>query len=276
MVSVATKPEISEYYTVEINIVVDDPSSAGVTLKNSSGSIISSPTNISGFTNDGDKNADFEYIKIDGIYYSAHNPTTIKLQHNLSRNILNVADEILDGSELYFYPKINKMNQIYEDFFASSLLFEHNRYSYSGVSFSTDKLIFGHSHQLIFKFDLGHALQYSPSLTLSIINSSGTPKIAVSEDNTYYWDIDKGLQNGSSIEYVLTKLSGKSTFYIKLYCGATDSFDLTYMKLNSWHSISGEQPYIRVLANALNDVLICTLTNGQINYKFSWRDKYNY
>ena len=48
------------------------------------------------------------------------------------------------------------------------------------------------------------------------------------------------------------------------------------MKLNSWHSISGEQPYIQVLANTLNDVLICTLTNGQIDYTLSWRDKYNY
>ena len=276
MVSVATKPEISEYFNIEINIVVDDPSSAGVTLKTSSGSVISSPTNISGLTNDGDKNADFESIQINGVYYAASNPKVIKLQHNLSKYTLNIANEILDGSKLYFYPKISKMNYIYEDSFNFSLLFEHNRYSYSGISYTTNNLTFGSSSNLILKFDLGHALQYSPSLTLSIINLSGTPKIAVSEDNVYYWDIDQGLQNGSLIDYVLTKLSGKSIFYIKLYCGATDSFGLTYMKLNSWHSISGEQPYIQVLANTLNDVLICTLTNGQIDYTLSWRDKYNY
>jgi hypothetical protein len=276
MISIATSPLVSEYFEFDINLVVEDPSSEGITLKTSTGSIVSSPTNITGLTNSGDKNANFETLQIDGVYYGASNAKNIRFQHNLSTYVFNISNEILDGASVFFYPKINKSNFIYEDFFASTNLWEHNRTSYSGVTFSTDKLIFGNSHYLVFKFDLLHPLQYDPILTLSIINLSGSPKIQVSKDNIYYWDIDHNLENGTSIEYTLTKLSGNSTFYVKIYCGAADAFELSYMKLNSWHSISGQQPYITVLANALNDILICTLTAGQINYILSWRDKYNY
>jgi hypothetical protein len=276
MISVATSPLVSEYFEFDINLVVEDPSSEGITLKTSTGSITGSPTNITGLTNSGDKNANFETLQIDGVYYGASNAKNIRFQHNVSTYPFNISNEILDGAKVFFYPKINKSNHIYEDFFASTTLWEHNRTSYSGVTFSTDKLVFGNSHYLVFKFDLLHPLQYDPILTLSIINLSGSPKVQVSKDNVYYWDIDHNLENGTSIEYTLTKLSGNSTFYIKIYCGTGDAFELSYMKLNSWHSISGQQPYITVLANALNDILICTLTAGQINYTLSWRDKYNY
>lgn len=494
MVSVAIQPIISESFEFDINLIVDDPSSEGIALKTSSGSIISSPTSIIGLNNAGDKNSDFESILVEGENYSSSNAKTVKLQHSLIRNILNVSNDILNGAKLYFYPKINKMNHIYEDYFISNLSsemitnvqnrdfsavcnwtgttwkrptmvanplivvdataktytrsdlngsfitdgfqvgmtvnwsgfitntanngektitvltatvmtvsetlvsdtlhnsvvctssvlshaevgtaattlsntyidpdpvgaatyqiivsvvtktadtasgilisfggtntpavlgkvvgtvtdyvfnilatntgeltitpgslwlgwinkisvklatlpddtvlkFNTNKYSSSNIAFGVNNLIFPHSSYALFKFDLGHPLQFDPSLTLSVSNLTGNPKIQVSKDNVYYWDIDQGISQGLLVEYILTKLSGSSTFYIKIYCEVSDSFQLTYMKLNSWHSISGEQPYLQVLAGAENDILICTLNSGKINYTFSYRDKYNY
>ena len=276
MVSVATKPLISEYFEFEINVIVDDPSSEGITAKTSSGTITTSPSNITGLTNEGDKGANFESIQINGVYAGASNVKNINIKHYLSFYSLAACNELLHGAVLYFYPKTGKMNHVYEDSFSVTTKFNYNRFAYSGVTFSTNKLVFINSSYLIFKFDIGHPLQFSPILTLTILNLSGSPKIQVSKDNVYYWDIDQGLQNGTLIEYVLTKLSGQSTFYVKLYCGASDALQLTYMKLNSWHSISGQQPYIQVTAGSVNDILNCTLTAGNFTYVLSWRNKYNY
>lgn len=276
MVSVSIKPLISEYYEFEINLVVDDPSSEGITAKTSSGTITTSPTNITGLANEGDKISNFESIQINGVYAGASNVKNINIRHYLTYYSLAVCNELLHGGVLYFYPKTSKMNHIYEDSLSVNTKFNYNTFSSSGVSFSTDKLIFGNSNYLIFKFDIGHPLQFNPILTLTILNLSGSPKVQVSKDNVYYWDIDQTLQNGTLIDYVLTKLSGQSTFYVKIYCGASDALHLTYLKLNSWHSISGQQPYISITAGAINDILNCTLTAGSFTYVLTWRNKYNY
>ena len=257
----------------DVEMVVTLPASLGETLSQLADSITSSPTSITPLVNAGNQNTQFESIGITGQYYGGANLAAAKLTHNVTGYDLEVADVLMDEAVLMFYPDLLYAYLSAADPIDSITRTDRNKLSSSGVTFSTDHLVFANSSSLVMRYQIGHPLLNDPILTLSIDGLTSDPVLEVSNDGNYWWEVDKALQDGTLEEYTLTKLAGLGDFRWRIVCDSGDSLNLSYYKLESYHSISGQRPLPYIQAGATAEALTATLSAGSFDYDIRWREK---
>jgi hypothetical protein len=258
----------------EVNFVLESPCSLGESLQSLSGSISSSPTNITPFVNAGNVNAPFTSIAITG-KYSAANLATAILTHNITGYDLEVADVLMDEAVITFYPDLLYAYLIAADPVESITRTDRNKLSSSGVTFDTDHLVFANSSSLVMRYQIGHPLLSDPILTLSISSLVGDPVLEVSSDGDYWWEVDRSLEDGDLQEYTLTKLAGLGDFRWRIVCDSGDSLNLSRYVLESYHSISGQRPLPYIQAGATDEALAATFSAGNLDYDVRWREKHS-
>jgi len=257
-----------------VKLLLDKPNSFGETINQKSGTISSSPTSITGLTNGGNVNAPFTSMAMTG-KYSAANLAAAALAHNITGYNLAIADVLHDEAVLTFYLDDMYAALAAVDPVESITRTDRNKLSSSGVTYASENLVFANSSSLVMRYQIGHPLLSDPILTLSVNTVVGSPTLEVSNDGNYYWEVDKALVAGDLEEYTLTKLAGLGDFRWRLLCGAGDSFKLSRYLLESYHSISGQQPLPYIQADATDEELEATLSAGNMDYDIRWRDKYS-
>lgn len=257
-------------FAFTLNLILSSIASKGLTKHTKTGTATSSPTTVTGFANSGSKDAAFDLVKFGGIY-SGGNLTSPQIAHGTTGAVLQIADVLLDGADFSFL----------EDYIAhhSSVdpLSNTNRWGYnksasSGVTFSVDHLVFANTSYLKFRYRLLHPLIQDPVLTLSVSNLVGTPVLEVSTDDVNYYLV-ANIVAGALIDYTLPKLIGYDEFYWRITCNASDSMDLDYYGLDSWHSYSGQTPVPVISDGATNESIVITkAAGGNATYDFEWYD----
>jgi hypothetical protein len=257
----------------DVELVLASVNSLGETINQLSGTITSSPTNITPLSNSGNVKAPFTSIEITGKYYSAANLAAAVLTHNLTGYTLEIADVLHDEAILTFYPDelyayLNAVDPV-----ESITRTDRNKLSSSGVTYSSGALVFANSSSLVMRYQIGHPLLADPVLTLSVSDLVSDPVLEVSNDGNYWWEVDKSLQDGDYEEYTLTKLAGLGDFRWRIVCDSGDSLKLSRYELESYHSISGQRPLPYIQAGATVEALAATFSAGNFEYDIRWRDK---
>jgi len=258
----------------DIDLELDKISPEGYVENQATGTVTTSPTNITSLVNAGDKDTNFKSIAITGAYASGANLAyPILTQASVGYDLL-VANVLLDTATFTFYDDLTAKHY-YLDTLTSGTKNTRNCNSSTNVTFSTDRLQIAASGELKYKLDLAHPLMQDPILTLSIENLVSDPILQVSPDDTNWWDVEKTLVGGNQIDYNLTKLAGYSTFYWRIVTDSGDSLDITRIELESWHNYSGQGniPYLR--KNSVSETLAATMSAGNLTYDIRYRNKYN-
>ncbi|MCK9458855.1 MAG: hypothetical protein M0R80_04385 [Proteobacteria bacterium] len=261
-------------YPFLINITLNEIGAEGYVQTAKTGSTNSSPVAVTSILNTGDQITLYDLIKITGGYYSGSNLMGSNVSQYTIGYDLNVADVLLDTAYFEFYNDYTAKHT-YIDSFATSDGFTRNKESSTNVTFSTNHLVIANSGSLKYRFRLTHPLLQDPVLTLTTATVIGNPVLEVSSDNTNWWECEKSITAGSQIDYNLTKLAGYSDFYFRITAGASDSLNLYYMKLISWHNYSGQKPipYLRSASTA--ERLDLSFTAGSLTYDIRYRDKWS-
>jgi len=261
-------------YPFTITIITDKMAGEGFVQNAKTGTITSSPTDVTSFVNAGDQDTTFESIKITGAYYGGGNLAGAKITQDLMDYVLNVADILLDTAYFTFLDDY-VAEHIYIDNLSSSTLFTRNKDSSTNVTYVTDHLAIANSGTLQYRFRLTHPTSQDPVLTLSLSGIVGTPKLEVSSNGTNWWETEKALISGNLVSYNLTKLAGNSDFYFRITTGATASVNISYIKLESWHKYSGQRPIPYLRANSVGDDMEISFTAGSLSYDFRYRDRWS-
>ena len=264
------KPMSLERYSFVAVILLGSISPEGCIAESKTGNATNSLESITMMANAGNKDAPIDHIGISAAYATA-NPTDILVSFDDLGVDLEIAPVLLDGAILDFYPKQKLAYLVSEDTLQDGDRWQRNRAHYSGVSYSSKKLVFTVNGYLDYYYHIKHPLCDDPKLTLDASEVIGAPKLQAAADSGSWYDVDT-IINGVK-KYTLTKLYGLSWFNWRILCGASDSLKLNSLKLESWHSISG-QPEIYVTAGASDEGATLKFTNGNLDYNLSWYDNY--
>ena len=261
-------------YSFSMDVFLNSMSSKSYNQTIKSGTATTSPTSITSISQSGDKNSYFDSMEFTGIYNGGSNLTSLSLYDAILGYTLNIVDVLFDTATYTFYNDFTAYHE-YEDHFVSDVLFTRNKFSSSDVTFDTDHLVFANSSYLIYKFELTHPLLQDPELVLSVTSLVSDPVIEVSPDNVTYWEIGKSLTSGES-SYPLDNLAGYSTFYIKISCDSGDSFNLSNLKIMSWHDYTGQKPILYIDTSGIDKDLTLSFSGGNVEYDIRYSDYYTF
>ena len=257
-----------------ITLTLSEIGPEGYVLSSKTGSSSSSPVAVTSIVNNGDQITLFESIKITGTTSGASNLVSPIITHEGLEYFIEVADVLLDTAYFEFYNNYTARHT-YIDPFVSVDQFSMNKNASTNVTFSADHLVIAAGGTLQYKFQLIHPLLQDPVLTLSINTVIGNPVLEVSPDGVNWWECEKDLAAGSLIDYNLTKLAGYSDFYFRITTTISDSLNLSYMKLDSWHNYSGQKPVPYLRSNGVSEQLNISFSAGTLDYVINYRDKWS-
>ena len=256
-----------------ITLTLSELGAEGYTETSKTGSSSSSPVAVTSIINSGDQVAQFDSIKITGAFSGGVNLAAPIITQATLNYVINVADILLDTAYFEFYNDYTAKHTLL-DTFATTNGFTRNKNASTNVTFSTNHLIVAASGKLQYRFRLTHPLLMDPVLTLTTSSVVGVPAIEVSPDGTNWWECERALASGNLVEYNLTKLAGYSDFYFRITTGAGVSLNISYMKMVSVHTYSGQKPipYLRV---GETEQLYISFSAGALAYVINYRDKWS-